>query len=327
MEWVLAVHKRRTHRVARRELIALAGACALHAVVVGVVHHRAVPLVVAASAPVEVVEISVEAAPELREDAPLGPAEEGLTAAPARALSHATSATPAEPGEAREREAAAAAGAERGGAISEWSFSPIDLRKTAPDLLRAAPERWSLSVPDEGAPKAASTSGGVVEALDTIDAARGLGRGGPMRAAVEQAARSGDAPVRGTATFTVVLFSDGKVDVRVADEQADWSRLIPVVRDALRSANVRLPPSARGLRVTVAVKATVQYPDGYQPPDEAHVSARVRDGLPALDVEYHGRRCAAAATIAPGGAALGGGCSAGTPLRLVSTRIVAEERL
>ena len=87
-----------------------------------------------------------------------------------------------------------------------------------------------------------------------------------MRTAVELAARTENAPVRGNATFSVTVFSDGKVDVQVASNQTDWSRLIPAIVEAVRKAQIRLPPKSRGLNVVVSVEAKVKYPDGYEPP-------------------------------------------------------------
>jgi hypothetical protein len=280
------------------------------------------------NSPTEPVLVELEAvAPEAHEEAHLVPREDEIAPnAPQRVRAAAQEQRTLE----AQSEQHAMDGANEGSMPDEdhraWSFSPLDPRRTNLDLDRTDPSHWSRMLPD-AVPAPASTSGGVLEALDANDVARGLGRGGPVRAAVEQAARSTDAPPRGNATFTVVVFSDGKMDVRVADAQADWSRVLPLVREALKVADVKMAPKSRGLRVTVKVEAKVQYPDGYQPPDEARVSASVREGWPALDLEYRGRRCAAALTVAPGGAALGAGCSAGTPLRLVSARIVAEERL
>ena len=169
-------------------------------------------------------------------------------------------------------------------------------------------------------PALASTSGGVTEALDAADVERGLGRGGPVNTAVAAAARQ-DGPVRGNATFSVTIFSDGHVDVQVASSQTDWSRLIPAIRDAVRNAKVRVPPNGRGLRVVVAVEASFRYPDGYAPPasTEVDVAAKVGPdqptdpvsaGAPRVTVRVRGKRCQGGVTVTVGGIGASGDCSA-----------------
>lgn len=179
------------------------------------------------------------------------------------------------------------------------------------------------------APRPASTTGGLIETLDAADVARGLGRGGPVRTAIDLAARAADAPVRGSATFSVTIFSDGTVDVEVANHHAGWALLIPMICEAVRKAPVRLPPNSRGLNVVVAVDANVKYPNGYEPPpDKATVTT---DALavdkPWLHVKVRGRRCSADLAVAAGGVGAAADCAVGTAARVVSTRIVSETRL
>jgi hypothetical protein len=218
---------------------------------------------------------------------------------------------------------------------SSWTF-----RATAPDIHPRGVDfaRWNRDHTEAAAaPAPVSTSGGVIEALDGADVARGLGRGGPIRAAVDVAAR-GDGPVRGSATFSVTIFSDGRVDVQVASAQTDWSRLLPAIRDAVRDAKVRMPPKGRGLNVVVAVDASVRYPDGYAPPNETEVDAHaavghagatdpVAVGAPTVHLGVRGRRCSAGVTVTVGGVGAGADCSVGVAARIVATRIVSEQRL
>ncbi len=228
-----------------------------------------------------------------------------------------------------------AAGAPTGAPSPGWTF-----RLGTPDIH---PRSVDFVARNEGSalvegPAPASTSGGVIEALDAADVERGLGRGGPVNSAVAAAARQ-DGPVRGNATFSVTIFSDGRVDVQVASAQTDWSRLIPAIREAVRSAKVRLPPSGRGLTVVVAVEASVRYPDGYAPPaaTEVDVAAKVGPdqptdtvaaGAPRVTLSVRGKRCQGGVTVTVGGIGAGADCSvAGIATRQVGTRIVSENRL
>ena len=199
-----------------------------------------------------------------------------------------------------------------------------------PNLIPRSVELVASNGGRAEAPPPASTTGGLLETLDSADVARGLGRGGPVRTAIDLAAHAAEAPVRGNATFSVTIFSDGTVNVQVASNDTDWTLIIPAIREAVRKAQVRLPPNSRGLNVVVAVDAKVKYPDGYEPPPEkTKVTADTALAVdkPWLDVKVRGRRCSAGLVVAAGGVGGGADCAVGTAARIVSTRIVSEGRL
>jgi len=216
-------------------------------------------------------------------------------------------------------------------ASSAWTFDPMrnptrpNIVPRSVDLVAANGGRAAAEAP----PAPASTTGGLIEGLDAADVSRGLGRGGPVRTAIDLAARDADAPLRGNATFSVTIFSDGAVDVQVAGNHTDWARLVPAIREAVRKAQVQLPPNSRGLSVVVAVDAKMKYPDGYEPPKKNTVTVQPALAVdkPWLDVRISGRRCSAAFAIAAGGVAGGADCAPGSVGRVVSTRIVSEGRL
>jgi len=179
--------------------------------------------------------------------------------------------------------------------VGAWTFRPtsgVDLGlKNRAGLASAAPE-----LPQERlGPRPASSTGGLVEALDAADVARGLGHGGPVRSAVDLAASSPEAPTFGTATFAVALGSDGSVN---------------------------------GVLVTVKVDASEQFPGGGRPtPDSKQgVGARASLGgitetkdhveieLPSASVAYRTRSCGVGLTVNPGGVSLGGGCEPGVAM-------------
>jgi hypothetical protein len=214
----------------------------------------------------------------------------------------------------------------------------VDLRLSANGRApTATPERPAQAPP-------ASTTGGLAEGLDAADFARGMGRGGPVRTAVEDAARSGDAPIFGTATFSVVIAADGKVSVDVASASGDrtaWEGLRPAIRTALVGKPVRIAPKTRGLRVTVHVEASEQFPGGGRPPPPSKQGAALSGSigkvtetkdhvdieLPSVALTYQSRKCAAGIVVSPGGVSAGGGCNPGVAMRVVAARIVGEERL
>ena len=105
----------------------------------------------------------------------------------------------------------------------------------------------------------------MAEALAERDVALGLGRGGAVLAATEDAARSSDAPIDGGATLDVVVRSDGTVSARVARADGDaaaWGRVADAVARALDPRKVRVPPGSAGWHVVVRVDAKLVLPDG-----------------------------------------------------------------
>jgi hypothetical protein len=222
-----------------------------------------------------------------------------------------------------------------------FTFRPtiVDLRLSAAAAAGAIP---APEAPPASGPRPISTTGGLAEGLDAADVERGLGRGGPARAAVEEAARSSEAPMFGIAMFAVSVDGAGKVAVDVLDatsERAGWEALRPAIADRLAKAPVRPPSGSRGLRVTVRVEASEQFPGGARPPAKEGVVAKASPGkitetktkidieLPYAAIGYRGRRCGGGLVIAPGGISGGAGCEVGVPLRVVATRIVSEQRL
>ena len=333
-----------------RKSLALAAALGVHLVATLVVRLFALPAL--ASSPVSPVPDSIVELSPSDEPAPLPDPR-----APSLGLGVAADETVA--GRVREVAAAVAASRETPGDTAlagsrEASGPPRDARSTVAAPLSSGwtfqigtpdihPRGVDFVAPDgshalAAAPPPASTSGGLIEALDAADVERGLGRGGPVNSAVAAAARQ-DGPVRGNATFSVTIFSDGHVDVQVASAQTDWSRLIPAIREAVRLSKVRLPPRSGGLKVVVAVDASVRYPDGYAPPESTEVdvtatvgpgqpSDSVAAGAPRATMSVRGKRCHGAITLTVGGVGGGVDCSlAGVAARQVATRIVSENRL
>ena len=236
-----------------------------------------------------------------------------------------------------ERTSAEGAAPGPGGDAGTWfratTAAPVDLRL---GLGAAAPPPLVRREEDdaEGARKA------VLSALDQADTERGFGRGGPVRTAVELAARGSDAPALGTAIFSVAIGTDGSVQVDVQDQSTTgWDALSPAIQQELKSKRIRIPPNSHGLRVTVRVEASEQYPGGGRPPAKSGFKAvakgpeviETKDQItitpPYAAAGYQGRKCAVGVVVTPGGIGGGAGCEVGVPMRVVAVRILNEQRL
>lgn len=148
--------------------------------------------------------------------------------------------------------------------------------------------------------------------LSADDVQRGLARGNVLLGSLSSAARA-DGPVRGEAIVRATVAADGSfgnVEL-LRGTAAEWTQVMSAFRRLAASKHVRLPPGAKGLRVTFSVKAKVQRPSGKETNETA---VRVAD--PSLGANG----------LVPNGdfdlADLAGGSQ-----RLVYARVVSEEVL
>jgi len=149
-------------------------------------------------------------------------------------------------------------------------------------------------------------------ALAADDVQRGLARGGALVGTLSAAVREAG-PVRGDALFAVTVGPDGGVlsAELVRGAGSEWAAALGSFRALAVKKRLRVPPGARGLRVTFSVKAKVQRPSGKEVEDSA-VSA-ARPSLAPNGLVPHGDFDLA--DLAGGGQ------------RLVYARVVAEEVL
>ena len=226
-------------------------------------------------------------------------------------------------------------------AASGWVFDPrkpLDL--TAPSFVASASRPPSLESPPTGS----STTGGLVEGLDSEDAARGMSRSGPLLSALEDATRASDTSVLGVATFDVAVDAAGGVTVSVLEASsafAEWSRIAVATRASIVPARIRIPPGARGWHVVARLEAKEQYPNGVDPRTLGTKLAGTRGSihetkdridvqLPQATFATAGKVCSMAITVglSPG---ISGGCNPeniGAHLaRVVEGRVVSEGRL
>ena len=226
-----------------------------------------------------------------------------------------------------------------------WTFRPTasaDVRLGTMGAMAVAGEQHEA--PRVEAPRPASSTGGLAETLAAGDVQKGLGHAGPVRTAVDNAARTPNAPTFGTATFAIILREDGDVSVQLAgasSERPGWDALRSTIRDAVKAAPKRIGVHGKGVRVVVQVEASEQFAGGGRPtPDKKQGAAvggsigsvtetkdHIEFGLPHVDLTYKTRQCGVGVSVNPGGLSLGGGCEPGVAMRVVSTKILAEQPL
>jgi hypothetical protein len=99
--------------------------------------------------------------------------------------------------------------------------------------------------------------------LSASDVQRGLARGGALVSSLNAAVRDAG-PTRGEALFRVTVGPDGgMIDTELLGGSArDWAAAVQAFRVLAASKRVRVPPGARGLRMTFSVKSKLQLPSG-----------------------------------------------------------------
>jgi hypothetical protein len=149
-------------------------------------------------------------------------------------------------------------------ATTAWSFSPT-AKAAALDLGAAVtPDMVAPEPRPVGTVGTTSATGGVSEGLAERDVQLGMGRGGAVLTALEDAARAGDTPTFGVATFDVEVRADG-VRARVVGADGDpspWSRVAASVERTFDPQRMRIPPGARGWRVVARIESKVVLADG-----------------------------------------------------------------
>jgi hypothetical protein len=230
-----------------------------------------------------------------------------------------------------------------------WSFRPttadigLDARGR-PSTTGTLSAMAAAEASTPNGPAQASVTGGLVEGLHARDQELGLGRGGPVRSAVESVVQAGN--TMGVATFEVRIGGSGAVSVRMVDASNDanaWSKLADAISAevALHRDKIRLPPNVHGLRVTVRAEAKDRLPDGHGTPKGNSVSAspgsiketkdRIEIVPPTVALTHDGKVCRGSLVLGLHGAAVVGGCSpeniGATMVRIVAAQIVSESFL
>ena len=185
-----------------------------------------------------------------------------------------------------------------------WSFSPTAATPAATLDLHAAvtPELVAPPSATSSLPPGASTTGGVAEGLVARDVEMGLGRGGPVLSAAEDAARASNDLVEGSATFDVSVFNDGAVVAQLKGASANaaaWARVADALGRSLDPRRVRLPAGGRGWRVVVMVDAQQKLADGRDVRSLHGLRGSITPS--ALQAQIEGKPGARGSATGPGG--------------------------
>ena len=143
--------------------------------------------------------------------------------------------------------------------------------------------------------------------LSADDVKHGLARGNAFVGALHDAVREGG-PTRGEALLSITVGADGSLTgiEFLRGSAADWSSALQAFRSMAARKRLRVPPGARGLRVTYSVQAKVQLPSGKSV------------GAPGVDVKPTGLGLQGTFDVADVGS---------SAQRLVYARVVSEEVL
>jgi hypothetical protein len=209
-----------------------------------------------------------------------------------------------------------------------WTFSPLQ-PVTAPDLSLGI-SRYRVAVPEQtrGASDSASGERRPFAAADPRDLALGLGRGGPVRSAVQEAVQASDSGVLGLALFDVTLGQAGEIQVDLVEAKGDtapWDRLRDSIARLVAGKAVRLPETGHGLRVRVRVDAAERFADGREArslgtdarvtPGEAGTDSVAMKEMPNVHAERRGKVCSGRVAIGPSGGDLAAGTNFGRDTR------------
>jgi hypothetical protein len=154
-------------------------------------------------------------------------------------------------------------GAPRGSSV-DLGIRPGDWSKWA-DPHAQATTGSGEGAPERRAPAPISSTGGLREALEARDQELGLGPGGAVLSAVQEATHSEVAPQLGSAKFEITVLRTGGVEVKLAAVSSDvagWSQVKERVAAALKRKPPRIDGGRNGVRLGIEVVARDQLPNG-----------------------------------------------------------------
>ena len=182
--------------------------------------------------------------------------------------------------------------------------------------------------------------------LDSIDAANGRARTGPLREAVDEVARRAEAPMEGVAVFEITVGPKTAPRARLLEassEYGGWSGLTEALDAIAAKKTLRFPTNGQGLRVVVRVEAAMRLVDGRREKDlgvkTSTTPLGIRDDvapgdsklvLPSATLHLRGKVCSLSLTAGLTPFPIGGGCSleaiGSRASRRVTSTLVSEER-
>lgn len=157
---------------------------------------------------------------------------------------------------------------------TSWTFEGA--ARVAPDLGLDGAARLHGARILEGEGVASLDGRGLAASLVVDDGRRGFGVGGAVAAAAREATWATPSPVRGQATFAVVLEGTGAPRwVRLGDNDGDapaWSQVAAAMEDLLRRRPPRRPTFGRPVEVRVEVQSRVALPSGHDAEVQVHLN-------------------------------------------------------
>jgi hypothetical protein len=165
--------------------------------------------------------------------------------------------------------------------LQGYSLDPARAHESAaerePVNLGIEPGSWSLWV-DAAAPVAvplrksaerlpgpASSTGGLVEALEARDRELGLGPAGRVLSAAHEAGHSDVAPAIGTAIFSITVLRSGGIQVELvgaSSNVAAWRKVANDMALAIEKKPPRIDGARNGVRIALELVAEERWPNG-----------------------------------------------------------------
>jgi hypothetical protein len=154
------------------------------------------------------------------------------------------------------------------------------IREATPDPDRVARERGNRAA-----------GGAMREALHDKDVALGMGGGGPVVTALEEAFLAGTAPLESHAVLVAIADATGvviRVDVEsFSDDLASFRAIADDVLSRLRDKRVRVPVASHGLSMRIDVSSRLALPSGAGPAGVGYDPRHVGMNFDMSDVGAH----------------------------------------
>jgi hypothetical protein len=212
-----------------------------------------------------------------------------------------------------------------------WTFNPSRVDVYAGGNARLA---GSLAA-NENAGRQNGGAHALADAVDSADAARGLGRGGAVLTIVEDVTRTSLTPEEGSATFSIIVWKNG--DVRAALVSASsgdesWRRVLGDIEEGVKKKNVPVPENASAVRVDVRVESTIRWADGRRPANAGTTpvvqglghTGSVMDDTQMVGVRHENKYCVGKFGLTPAGLQALGACSPENGAQPASRQVRAQ---
>ena len=209
-----------------------------------------------------------------------------------------------------------------------WTFNPSRVDVLAGGTSRLAGQRAAV----ENGTGGGDGKHALLDAVDSADAARGLGRGGAVLTVVEDVARTSLTPEEGTAQFSVVVWKNGDVHAALVGASSGneaWQRILGDIELGVKKKGVPIPENANGVRFDIRVDSTIRWADGRRPANAGTKpvvqglghEGLVMDRLQMVGVRHENKMCVGALGLSPAGLVAVGACSPENAVQSASRQV------